>query len=171
MTDCRKPPLPETFLTYRSSEHAGLCKFCRDPLPKKGEEGYHHNRMWHVDCTDRYNFLTNPAYQRWQVYARDKGVCACCGYDSPGAAEFIRGLEPQSLLSSVAYSSWHQRIDAAGKWHLDHIVPLWQGIGLPDEERIKLFEIENMQTLCPYCHKEKTKREAAERAAARKEAA
>lgn len=40
-------------------------------------------------------------------------------------------------------------------WHMDHIVPLWQG-GVDLES--------NMQVLCIPCHKEKTAQEAAERA-------
>ena len=46
-----------------------------------------------------------------------------------------------------------------GCWEADHIVPLIDGGS---------FEVENLQTLCRKHHKEKTKREAGERAARRR---
>lgn len=47
-----------------------------------------------------------------------------------------------------------------GSWHTDHIIPVWKGGGL--------CSLENLQSLCHSCHKEKTKNEAAERALLRK---
>jgi len=45
-------------------------------------------------------------------------------------------------------------------WDMDHIKPVEQGGGL--------CGLDNLQTLCQPCHKAKTARQAAERAAARK---
>jgi hypothetical protein len=54
---------------------------------------------------------------------------------------------------------------------VDHKVPLWQVADLPPDERRVYFGPTNLWLLCPACHKAKTKREAAERAALRRFAA
>lgn len=48
---------------------------------------------------------------------------------------------------------------------VDHRVALWTVANLPDEERRWYFGPGNLWLLCPPCHKAKTRREAAERAA------
>ena len=54
-----------------------------------------------------------------------------------------------------------------GKWHVDHIVPLWSIIHRRDEpESLAYWLIDNLQTLCDACDTIKTRREAAERAKA-----
>ena len=50
-------------------------------------------------------------------------------------------------------------------WELDHITPLWKVAHLPDKERVKFFQIGNLQTLCVPCHNMKSGKEAGERAA------
>lgn len=50
-------------------------------------------------------------------------------------------------------------------WDLDHITPLIEGTG-----DLSFWQMGNLQTLCKPCHKEKTSREATERAAKRREA-
>jgi hypothetical protein len=47
-------------------------------------------------------------------------------------------------------------------WHLDHIVPLVDG---------GAFDLSNMQTLCPDCHRQKTAQEATQRAKSRQRVA
>lgn len=48
-------------------------------------------------------------------------------------------------------------------WDLDHIVPLYQASG-----QTWAWDLENLQTLCKPCHKQKTALEATERSEARK---
>lgn len=55
-------------------------------------------------------------------------------------------------------------IDRVSALELDHRVPLWSVVDLPDEERRWYFGPGNLWLLCPLHHKEKTKREAGERA-------
>lgn len=58
-----------------------------------------------------------------------------------------------------------QRVSAL---EVDHIVPLWKVADLPGDERRPYFGPRNLRLRCPPCHKAKTKREAAERAQARR---
>lgn len=51
---------------------------------------------------------------------------------------------------------------------VDHRTPLWEVADLPDEERRWYFGPGNLWLVCPACHKAKTKREAARRAAQRR---
>lgn len=51
----------------------------------------------------------------------------------------------------------------ATRWHMDHIQPLIEAQGNMD-----FWRLGNLQTLCTACHKEKTSREATERAEKRK---
>jgi 5-methylcytosine-specific restriction endonuclease McrA len=65
----------------------------------------------------------------------------------------------------------HWRVWLTCALEVDHKTPLWKVAGLPDDERRWYFGPENLWLLCPRCHKAKTKREAAERAAQRRFAA
>lgn len=61
-----------------------------------------------------------------------------------------------------------QDIERACALEVDHKVALWTVAHLPDDERRWYFGPGNLWLLCPRCHKAKTKREAAERAAQRR---
>lgn len=64
-----------------------------------------------------------------------------------------------------------QSIERVCALEVDHKTPLWSVADLPDQERRWYFGPGNLWLLCPACHKAKTKREAAERAAQRRFAA
>lgn len=49
-------------------------------------------------------------------------------------------------------------------WEVDHVTPLWRVRHLPDDERRPYHGPTNLQLLCTQHHKEKTAREAGERA-------
>lgn len=59
-------------------------------------------------------------------------------------------------------------IERACALEVDHKVPLWSVADLPDEERRWYFGPGNLWLLCPRCHKIKTRRESAQRAAERR---
>ena len=76
---------------------------------------------------------------------------------------FGRDLTPEERATGA-----QQSIERVCALEVDHKVPLWQVADLPPDERRWYFGPENLWLLCPACHKAKTKREAAERAAQRR---
>lgn len=99
---------------------------------------------------------------------RDKGICACCGLDTVALEKLIR--EAGRRVSGVGKWRGPYRnasmllvrfgltVHEAGKslWEADHIVPVEEGGGC--------CGLDNFATLCIWCHKEKTKEQAAARA-------
>lgn len=91
-------------------------------------------RSWHEECLRTYLLHSDPAVQ-YRFLARSDGeVCSV-----EGCGE-TRGLQ------------------------VEHTIPLWKVRDLPDDERLHFYGPENLTLMCPGCHKEKTAREAAERA-------
>lgn len=99
---------------------------------------------------------------------RDKGICACCGLDTEALEKLIRAAGQR--VSEEGNWRGHYRHQTmllvrfgltpheAGKslWEADHIIPVEEGGGC--------CGLDNFQTLCVWCHKVKTKEQAAARA-------
>jgi 5-methylcytosine-specific restriction endonuclease McrA len=64
----------------------------------------------------------------------------------------------------------YQEIERVCALEVDHKVPLWSVAHLPPDERRPFFGPGNIWLLCPRCHKDKSRREAAERAAMKRAA-
>lgn len=169
------------------------CKWCGDSIPEVVDGKRSTQRLWHPACADAFNLHTNPARQREFVVDRDGEKCAVCGEAPtrwlPRRVTQItrrnvwigaRGEEwarvywdgPTALWSDMSREErrlWgaHQEITRVSALELDHRIPLWSVADLPDEERRWYFGPGNLWLLCPSHHKDKTKREAAERAAIR----
>jgi 5-methylcytosine-specific restriction endonuclease McrA len=86
---------------------------------------------------DEYLLRTSPGGIRAAVQKRDHGICAECGLPCDRCCPVVGQY--------------------TGGWAADHIVPVWRGGGE--------CGLDNLQTLCVPCHRQKTAREAAERAA------
>lgn len=97
-----------------------------------------------AECVREWSIRTNPAFAKARVFERDRGVCASCGRQCGG--RIARG--------------GHRMIGA--DWEMDHIVPVCEGGGS--------CGLENLQTLCRACHKQKSTELARKRAAARRSA-
>lgn len=138
----------------------GICVFCgNDDLPRTKGGAPSRSRRWHPACKKRFQFLTDPFWQRLEVWKRDRGVCCDCG------AETTPSILKQHIEDCFASDALGLlRGYGFGPWELDHDVPLWSVDHLPDRERLRFFELENMKTRCVPCHKRKTAREAVGRA-------
>ena len=98
------------------------------------------------ECFDGFQSRCDPNYNRWLVMSRDRGVCASCGLDTRALEKEIRSSNDADI---VCQEIVRRGFDPDRSfWEMDHIRPVRQGGGL--------CEIDNLQTLCVPCHKQKT---------------
>ena len=90
------------------------------------EDTINTRKSWHEDCATEYLLIYHSGEQRAQLWNRDKGICKKCGY-----------------------FDLH--------WEADHIKPLVEQKGVKEEDLDwNYYKLENLQTLCKKCHREKT---------------
>ena len=107
-------------------QEKGICRWCGKKII---ENKVHKTRKtWHQDCATDYMIIFHSTEARKHIWKRDKGKCNGCGKQCTR-----RG------------------------WDLDHIKPLLEQKGLKEDELDwTYYGLENMQTLCRPCHREKT---------------
>lgn len=178
-TDRRRELIPEGKLP-RGPHGRKLCRYC-------GIEVKPPRRTFCSDeCVDDHRLRSDPSFLRHRVEKRDKGICALCGLDTKliekGLAELshlvdynhldkggrevvVELVKPLDEVKKVlGIHKWDNRTSL---WDADHIREVVNGGGE--------CGLENMQTLCVWCHRAKTsglseKRKAERRAAMEKAA-
>lgn len=145
-----------------------LCRLC------KTETTYKRATLCSEACRIKWDVLTSPSYARRRVYERDKGVCAVCSLDTEMLVKLIKA--PQGAYSKFPYRErpasrfltrkphWYHPLlgNRQSLWDMDHIVPVIDGGGECD--------LGNLQTMCLWCHREKTAAMAKRRAKERRNA-
>lgn len=131
-----------------------LCRLC------KTETTYKRATLCSETCRERWAVMTSPGYARQLVYQRDKGVCARCGLDTDLLSRHIQapGQEysklpykdrPRSRCQSFGRYYGHPLLRSrVSLWDADHIIPVVEGGGE--------CGLENLRTLCLWCHKQAT---------------
>jgi hypothetical protein len=125
------------------------------------------------------------SHVRWALHSRDHGVCAVCGQDAEEFLQFLRleceriAAEREKQLGFAVWSGysysrlgtwWRDECARRGLGRLDPGQSLWCADHIePLADAGKPEGLDGYQTLCLWCHKAKTAREAAERAAKRRE--
>lgn len=149
-----------------------LCRRCSVEVPK-GKRTF-----CSAKCVEAWRLTTDPTFLRRMVKRRDKGLCAKCGLptrDIEKAISMLRRIRSRwgfvhpeingisdgirQILKTLLGSETPNRMTF---WDADHVVEVIKGGGE--------CGLENMQTLCLWCHWKKTARLARERAEARKAA-
>lgn len=124
-----------------------LCRQCGKEVPKG-------RRTFCGDaCVEAWRVRTDPAFLRKLVWNRDRGRCAACGMS---CKDLEKGLSlVRTVLSRVGhsrvYGSLRKSLGVKNRhtlWDADHIRAVVDGGGE--------CGLENMQTLCVWCHREKT---------------
>lgn len=143
---------PPTALTTRTFPHRrrepnerapGTCKVCANLITGKHHHPVHHacSELWMV-----MQAMTDPLL---------------------AVASTLNGRVCAECKSPVSITRRQARYAKNGpKAHADHIIPLWRA-DRRDPQHWRLWAAPNIQLLCPPCHKLKTGRESAERAASR----
>lgn len=130
----------------------GLCRRCGAEVPT--------GRVTFCSgaCVREWKIRTQPAFARRLVEERDRGVCAACGLDTEEARRWARRVSRR--LCDFRGPLYGQHADTfAGYewakipglprtsrswWQADHILPVAEGGGD--------CGLENLRTLCSWCH-------------------
>ncbi|MGH2634169.1 MAG: HNH endonuclease, partial [Tepidiformaceae bacterium] len=124
-----------------------LCRQCGDEL----SEG--RRRTFCSDaCVHEWRLRSDSHYLKEQVRRRDRGVCALCGVDTYRLARVVKAwratLLPEGRQGLDALlKAWKWR-KGGRQWDADHILPVVSGGGECD--------IDNLRTLCIWCHRRET---------------
>lgn len=147
-----------------------LCRFCNGEIPKR------RRTFCSAECVHEHKLRSDPSYVRSELFKRDKGRCATCGRSARVLnAKLHRWKKwdriyctrfPKPLKWSSSWSSGRKKFLATRRerlfkriglewllhrksfWDADHILPVAKGGGE--------CGLDNYQTLCCFCHREKT---------------
>lgn len=136
----------------RYLEATGLCPICgTDVEPPKVFCGS-------PFCTHEYKIRSDAGYAREQVFLRDRGVCQSCGLDTEKLKTLLYRVRTekgedayQELLHLYAKKTGYSFSLEKHFFEVDHIRPVAWGGGS--------CGIDNLQSLCPPCHRIKTRRQ------------
>lgn len=129
-------------------------------------------------CVSEYKLQSDPSFLRRKVYGRDRGICRACHANTDLVAKALKELDKWTYTDATfeggrdrmiglvaplrelrrALGIW--MIGRDSLWDADHVQEVVNGGGE--------CGLENMQTLCIWCHKEKTSGLATKRAADRR---
>lgn len=175
--DHRKPPLP----FYNAGPDDGVCRVCGQPVyagrtwyprPGKARKG-----SWHWLCFEAYNAWVAPRSMLEWLAIRQGGRCA---YSGDVIAERVE-LGPQHWKRHNPYHSddprWRLFKPPTHAWRLvgiveaDHLVPLWRVPQLMASwpRVLDFWGAPNLRAATGEAHRQKTRREAGERARRRRE--
>jgi 5-methylcytosine-specific restriction protein A len=131
----------------RGSNGRCLCRQCGLEVPKG------RRTFCGGPCVEEWRLKTDPSFLRNRVWKRDKGRCARCGLRCRDLEKSL-GLLRQVLSrlgQSRLYGSLRKALKVQSRhslWDADHIRAVAEGGGE--------CGLENMQTLCLWCHRDKT---------------
>lgn len=124
-------------------------------------------------CIDAFLIRSHSGTARRKVFKRDGGVCVDCRMDTCALGQVLETA--RKLQQKEGWRGYRKhpgglardrRMSVPGHryysslWDVDHVVPVDEGGGA--------CGLDNLQTLCIWCHAEKTAKQAAERATHRK---
>lgn len=136
----------------------GVCRLCAGPI-LDADGRVNRRRRWHQLCTD---YVTVVMHSQWTLAAfrllDGRLRCYACGHtEHEGRCEY--DVERPGFGATNGRIHDYCVLGEHRGWEVDHVVPLWAGGS---------HGFANLQTLCSPCHRDKTVREAALRAARRR---
>ncbi|NXE91444.1 ZRAB3 endonuclease, partial [Menura novaehollandiae] len=168
-TEARGSSLSKGYLQALDSQGTPLCLSCQQPTaqPQPGCQA----RAWDTRfcshaCQEDFSIRSSQSYLRTKVFEIEHGVCQFCQQNAQELYLSVRDA-PRSQRKQLLESSWMShlplgqlnemiRSPTEGQfWQVDHIQPVYSGGGQ--------CSLENLQTLCTACHRERTAKQAKER--------
>ena len=154
--------LPPRYTNRAATKFTGGCRWCNQEITSPRRRTF-----CSAACVHEYKLRSNGNYLRECVYARDKGVCKGCGYDTKQLANTLYMMTHQVKRTRVPIPAqeseyWNMRMEynisknrrvwkskyGGGLWDADHINPVSNGGGCTG--------IDNLRTLCCACHRSVT---------------
>ncbi|NXS42398.1 ZRAB3 endonuclease, partial [Balaeniceps rex] len=168
-TDAEGSSLSTGYLQALDSQGNPLCLSCQQPTAQLGPGCQGHawdTRFCSHACQEDFWIRSSQSYLRTKVFEIERGVCQFCNQNAQELYLSIRDA-PKSQRKKLLESSWMSRLPLGqlneiitnpteGQfWQVDHIKPVYSGGGQ--------CSLENLQTLCTVCHRERTAKQAKER--------
>lgn len=145
-----------------------LCRWCHLEVPAGRRRTF-----CGAECHREFLYVINFGVCRRATGQRDQWICQACGTDCAKVRRVLRcvmrsrrvvlGADGRHI-SPYSVAAWAARLMMLGdplrsQWEADHVVPRYQGG--PDHPT-------NLRVLCVACHRQRTREQAAERAAERR---
>ncbi|XP_067155474.1 DNA annealing helicase and endonuclease ZRANB3 isoform X1 [Apteryx mantelli] len=161
--------LSKGYLQALDSKGNPLCLSCQQPTVQLGhgcQAPAWDTRFCSHACQEDFSIRSSQSYLRTKVFEIERGVCQFCNQNAQELYLSIRDA-PKIQRKKLLESSWMSRLPLGqlneiitnpteGQfWQVDHIKPVYSGGGQ--------CSLENLQTLCTVCHKERTAKQAKER--------
>ncbi|KFP86529.1 DNA annealing helicase and endonuclease ZRANB3, partial [Acanthisitta chloris] len=168
-TEAGGSSLSKGYLQALDSQGNPLCLSCQQPTAQL-EPGCQ-ARAWDTrfcshSCQEDFSIRSSQSYLRTKVLQIEHGVCQSCKQNAQELYLSVRDA-PRSQRKQLLESSWMSQLPLGqlnemitnpteGQfWQVDHIRPVYSGGGQ--------CSLENLQTLCTLCHRERTAKQAKER--------
>ncbi|KAM9629570.1 DNA annealing helicase and endonuclease ZRANB3 isoform 8-T12 [Morphnus guianensis] len=168
-TEADGSSLSKGYLQALDSQGNPLCLSCQQPtaqLEPGGQARAWDTRFCSHACQEDFSIRSSQSYLRTKVFEIERGVCQFCNQNAQELYLSIRDA-PKSQRKKLLESSWMSHLPLGqlneiitnpteGQfWQVDHIKPVYSGGGQ--------CSLENLQTLCTVCHRERTAKQAQER--------
>lgn len=137
----RKPPKPPWFKTWKTTR--GWCGWCGEQIAP-GQRKRPNACTWHLECLHEYRSIFDWEYARRIIFYRDNFSCRVCGkWLAPSRSKLGGLVRAYEIDHIIALCRWNPRNtrEITQENLLD-----WYAPWLPN----------NLQLLCPVCHREKT---------------
>uniref|UniRef100_A0A8C9TF61 Zinc finger RANBP2-type containing 3 n=1 Tax=Scleropages formosus TaxID=113540 RepID=A0A8C9TF61_SCLFO len=157
------------YLQAVDSTGTPLCLSCQ--LPCGSGEAWD-SRFCQQSCQEEFQVRSSQAYMRARVLEVEHGVCQRCGLQAHQLFQRIRDA-PHACRKEILEGTWLAQLPLKqlndmirspleGQfWQVDHIQPVYRGGGQ--------CSLDNLQTLCTVCHRERTAQQAKDRSQMKKE--
>ncbi|XP_029790527.1 DNA annealing helicase and endonuclease ZRANB3 [Suricata suricatta] len=170
-----KPSISRGYLQAVDNAGNPLCLHCQQPTCQTKQESKVNaweSRFCSLKCQEEFWIRSNNNYLRAKVFEIEHGVCQQCNLNAQELFLRLRDA-PKSQRKTLLDISWisklpleqlNEMIRNPGEghfWQVDHIRPVSGGGGQ--------CSLDNLQTLCTVCHKERTARQAKERSQGRRQ--
>ncbi|XP_006880868.1 PREDICTED: DNA annealing helicase and endonuclease ZRANB3 [Elephantulus edwardii] len=170
-----KPSTSKGYLQAVDNDGNPLCLRCQQPTCQTKREGKVNawdSRFCSLKCQEEFWIRSNNSYLRAKLFETEHGVCQLCNLDAQELFLRLRDA-PKSQRKSLLDSTWIAKLPLEQLnemirhpveghfWQVDHIKPVYSGGGQ--------CSLDNFQTLCTICHKERTARQARERSQGRRQ--